>query len=188
MRYGYIDGRKKETRSESIDSLRVFGVDILIVETHLLPKKSDSELSKLISLVTNEDVIIVESIEKMGCSIFYLTKTLDLLTMKGCAFISIKEKLDNRTPRGEAMIQMLQSISNIEQKQLAKKISSGIRTSEKKGTKLGRPRIAKERLSLAIELYESGHFNIRDIVAISKVSQGTIYKEVNRLKFLEIND
>ncbi|WP_429975008.1 recombinase family protein [Enterococcus sp. DIV0840c] len=188
VRYGYVNGLDKGTRDEAATSLRAFGVDHIIIETKLLPPKKDSELSKLISAVSKGDEIIVENMEHMGCSTFDLVKIMNALETKRCAFVSLKEQMNTKTSQGKAMLQMLRTISKIEQKQLSKRISWGIRTSEKKGTKLGRPRISKEWLSLAIQMYDSGHFNIREIVAISKVSQGTIYKEVNRLKFLKIDE
>ena len=110
------------------------------------------------------------------------------LTMKEVQFISLKENMNTATPTGKAMLQMMSVISELERNLLADRVREGIAASQKRGVKMGRPKITQEKLDVAVRMYQSGDYSVKEIVETNQLSLGTFYKELNRRKLSRIKN
>ncbi|MDN7146368.1 recombinase family protein [Liquorilactobacillus mali] len=102
--------------------------------------------------------------------------------LQSTKFVSLKEQMDTETPTGRAMLQMMSVIAELERNLLADRVKEGIAASRRRGVTVGRPRIAQEKLDIAIRMYQSGDYSVKEILATNQISSGTFYREVNRLK------
>ena len=105
-------------------------------------------------------------------------KTLDILTIiqqleeKDIQFISLKEQMDTRTSTGKAMFQMMCII--------AERVKGGLETNKKRGKKLGRPKVDKDKISLALRMYDSNEYSIKEIIEGTGISQGSLYQSIQK--------
>ncbi|PGY07110.1 resolvase [Bacillus sp. AFS031507] len=145
-------------------------------------KKDREGLQQLMDTVREGDTVIVESISRLG------RKTLDILTTVeefdklGVTFISLKENMDTSTPTGKAMFQMMAVIAELERSLTVQRVNEGLASAKARGVTLGRPTMDTDKVSVALRMYDSGDYSIKEIVAQVGISQGKLYKEINKRK------
>jgi DNA invertase Pin-like site-specific DNA recombinase len=124
------------------------------------------------------DVIAVWKIDRFGRSLRHLVNALAEFEAIGVAFVSLRDHLDLGTPAGRLMFQIIAAMAEFERALIQERVRAGLRNAQKKGKKLGRPRIAVDAAKIA-SLRASG----ASWRAISKqlgVSVGTAYEAVRQ--------
>lgn len=136
-------------------------------------------IPKSMDVIRSGDTVVLESISRLG------RKTLDILTIIqefediGIQFVSLKENMDTRTSTGKAMFQMMCVIAELERNLIAERVREGLKANKNRGKKLGRPKLEKEKLSIALRMYDSKEYAIREIVEGAGISQGSLYRAIN---------
>jgi len=102
-------------------------------------------------------------------------------------FISLKENMDTKTSTGKAMFQMMCVIAELERNLIAERVKEGLEASKKRGKTLGRPKLNKEKLTVALRMYDSNEYSIKEIVSSTGISQGSLYRAINKRKVDELN-
>ncbi|EGP4892407.1 MULTISPECIES: recombinase family protein [Enterococcus] len=183
MIIGYARVSKEEqVLDRQLDLLNDYGVETIITEKYTGTKKERPGIKQLLLSVRSGDKVVVESISRLGRSTIDLLTLLQTFEEKGVQFLSVKENMDTSTPTGKAMLQMLSVISELERNLLAERIKEGIHASRKRGRLPGRPRVPKQKLSMAIRMHSSGEYSVKEILETVGISQGTFYRELNRRK------
>ena len=172
-----------------IHSLTKYGCEKIIQEKFTGTIRERQGLVKLFDVIRKGDTVVVESISRLG------RKTLDILSIiqqfeeTEIQFVSLKENMDTRTPTGKAMLQMMCVIAELERNLIAERVKEGLEASKKRGKRLDRPKLEKEKLSIALRMYDSPHFPdgtpIKEIVEGTGVSQGSLYRAINQRKLEE---
>ena len=80
------------------------------------------------------------------------------------------------------MLQMMSVIAELERNLLADRVRKGIEASKKRGVAIGRPKI-----DIAVRMYKSGDYSVKEIIETNQISTGTFYREINRLKLRKLN-
>ena len=93
----------------------------------------------------------------------------------GVQFISLKENMDTRTSTGKAMFQMMCVIAELERDLIAERVKEWLEASKKRGKTLGRPKLDKEKITVALRMYDSKEYSVKWIVSATGVSQGSLY-------------
>lgn len=163
-----------------IHSLTEYGCEKVIQEKFTGTIRERQGLINLFDVIRKGDTVVVESISRLG------RKTLDILSIIqqfeeiGVQFVSLKENMDTRTPTGKAMLQMMCVIAELERNLIAERVKEGLEASKKRGKRLGRPKLEKEKLSIALRMYDSKEYSIKEIVEGTGVSQGSFYRAINQ--------
>lgn len=174
--------KESQVLDRQVDSLNNYGIDTLITEKYTGTTKERPGIEKLLLSIRKEDVVVVESISRLGRTTLDLLNLLDIFEEKQVKFVSLKENMDTSTPTGKAMLQMLSVISELERNLLAERIKEGVEASRKRGRMPGRPRVPKQKLSMAIRMHSSGNYSVKEILETVQISQGSFYRELNRRK------
>ncbi|MCU5669120.1 recombinase family protein [Bacillus cereus] len=168
-----------------IHSLKKYGCEKIIQEKFTGTIRERQGLVKLFDVIRRDDTVVVESISRLG------RKTLDILNIIqqfqeiGIQFVSLKESMDTSTPTGKAMLQMMCVIAELERNLIAERVKEGLEASQKRGKKLGRPKLEKEKLSIALRMYDSKEYSIKEIIEGTGISQGSLYRAINKRKLEE---
>lgn len=85
------------------------------------------------------------------------------------------------------MLQMMSVIAELERNLLADRVRKGIEASKKRGVAIGRHKIPQEKLDIAVRMYKSGDYSVKEIIETNQISTGTFYREINRLKLRKLN-
>lgn len=189
MIIGYARVSKEEQNlNRQIDQLKAYGAEKIIKEKYTGTRKDRPGINTLFELLRPGDSLVVESISRLGRNTLDILLLIQELTTKNVQFISLKENMNTSTPTGKAMLQMMSVIAELERNLLADRVKEGITASQKRGVKMGRPKIPQEKLDMAIRMYQSGDYSVKEIVEANQLSLGTFYKEINRRKLSRIKN
>ncbi|HDR7438122.1 TPA: recombinase family protein [Bacillus anthracis] len=61
----------------------------------------------------------------------------------------------------------------------------GLEESKKTGNKIGRPNLEKEKLLIALRIYDSDQYSIKEIIEETGISQDSLYRAINKQKLEE---
>ncbi|MFK5278814.1 recombinase family protein [Lacticaseibacillus paracasei] len=187
MIIGYARVSKDEQNlNRQIDQLMAYGAEKIIQEKFTGTRQRRPGITQLLQTIRAHDVVVVESISRLGRNTLDILNLIQLLHQKQIKFVSLKEQMDTETPTGRAMLQMMSVIAELERNLLADRVKEGIAASRRRGVTVGRPRIAQEKLDIAIRMYQSGDYSVKEILATNQISSGTFYREVNRLKLKKL--
>jgi DNA invertase Pin-like site-specific DNA recombinase len=103
-----------------------------------------------------------------------------LFTTIGVQFIYLKENMDTRTSTGKAMFQMMCVIAELERNLIAERVKEGLEASKKRGKKFGRPEVDKDKVTLALRMYDSKEYSVKEIIEGTGISQGSLYRAIQK--------
>lgn len=187
MIIGYARVSKDDQNlNRQIDQLMAYGAEKIIQEKFTGTRQRRPGITQLLQTIRAHDVVVVESISRLGRNTLDILNLIQLLHQKQIKFVSLKEQMDTETPTGRAMLQMMSVIAELERNLLADRVKEGIAASRRRGVTVGRPRIAQEKLDIAIRMYQSGDYSVKEILVTNQISSGTFYREVNRLKLKKL--
>ncbi|MCC2459691.1 recombinase family protein [Bacillus mobilis] len=170
-----------------INALTEYGCEKIVHEKLSGTIKEREGIEQVFELIRKGDVVCVESISRLG------RKTLDILNIikrieeAGVQFVSLKENMDTSTPTGKAMFQMMCVIAELERDLIAERVKEGLNASKKRGTKLGRPTIDTEKIGIALRMYDSKDYSVKEIVESTGISQGSLYRAINKRKLKKMD-
>ncbi|PLR75463.1 resolvase [Bacillus sp. V3-13] len=169
-----------------INILTEYGCEKIIKEKFTGTIKDRKGLHQLFDVIRQGDSVVVESISRLGRKTLDILNIIQQLEEMGVQFISLKENMDTRTSTGKAMFQMMCVIAELERNLIAERVKEGLDASKRRGKTLGRPKLDKEKLTVALRMYDSNEYSIKEIVSATGISQGSLYRAVNRRKLEEI--
>lgn len=188
MKIGYARVSKdNQNLDRQLDLLNEFGVERIISEKISGTKDKRTGLEQLFQVLRPNDSVVVESISRLGRNTLDILKLIQRFDEASVQFISLKESMDTSTPTGKAMFQMMSVIAELERNLLAERVKEGVASSRRRGVKVGRPKIPHETLDVALRMYDSSNFSIQEIVKQANISQGTLYRAINKRKLNEID-
>ncbi|ATF27093.1 recombinase family protein [Brochothrix thermosphacta] len=188
MIIGYARVSKDEQNLDrQINQLNDYGVEKIIHEKYTGTKKQRPGIDQLLQTIRPKDTVVVESISRLGRNTLDILLFIQQLDHDKIAFISLKENIDTSTSTGKAMLQMMSVIAELERNLLAERVKEGIAASRRRGTAIGRPKVERSKLNMAMRLYNSGDYSVKEITEASKISQGTLYRELNKIKLQKLN-
>jgi DNA invertase Pin-like site-specific DNA recombinase len=159
-----------------------YGCEKMVQEKFTGTIKDRSGLNSLLDVIRKDDTVVVESISRLG------RRTLDILSIIqefeniGVKFVSVKENMDTRTSTGKAMLQMICVIAELERNLIVERVKEGLEASKKRGKKLGRPKVEQGKIEIALRMYDSKEYSVKEIVEGTGLSQGSLYRAINKRK------
>jgi len=91
------------------------------------------------------DVIAVWKLDRFGRSLRHLVDALAELQAVDVMFVSLRDNLDLTTPAGRMMFHVIGAMAESERELAKERIKAGLTVARSKGTKLGRPKVKRER-------------------------------------------
>lgn len=179
--YARVSTEQQEL-ARQLDALEKYGYDKLIQEKYSGTKKEREGLNKLLDTVRTGDTVVVESISRLGRNTIDILTIIEGLDKKEINFVSLKENIDSNTPTGKAMLGMIAVISQLERDLIAQRTKEGLQVVKARGVKLGRPIVDSDKVKTALKMYDSGEYSVKEIITTVGISQGKLYKEINKRK------
>lgn len=187
MIIGYARVSKEEqTIDRQLDLLEERGAEEIIQEKMTGTKKERPGIEKLLLITRPGDTVLVESISRLGRNTLDILVLIQQLEEKGIEFISIKENMDTSTPTGKAMLQLMGVIAELERNLIAERIREGLKASQRRGTHVGRPRKDPEIMNVALKMYDSEEYSVKEILKATNIAQGTLYRAINERKLARL--
>ena len=174
--------------ARQLDMLESYGYDKLITEKFTGTTKKRDGLEELLKWVESGDTIVVESISRLGRNTLDILQLIEDFDKKGINFVSLKENIDGNTPSGKAMVGMFAVMAQLERDLLVQRVQEGLTASKKRGKKLGRPQADSSTVQQALGYYDTGNYTVAEIIKLTGISQGTLYRKINERKAQNVMD
>ena len=170
---------EQQSLNRQLDALERYGYDEIFTEKMTGTKADRPELDKVRMIVREGDVVVVESLSRLGRSSKDLLNLLDEFEQKGVQVVSLKENIDTSTPTGKLITTVLSAISQFERDLIVQRTQEGLAAAKARGGKTGgRPPVDKKAIDRAVKLYQSQMYSIKEITAMCGVSQASLYRYV----------
>lgn len=99
---------------------------------------------------------------------------------KSVEFVSIQDSIDTSTAMGRFFFRIMASVAELERDIISERTKAGLEASRSRGRIGGRPRSSSKKIKVALKMYHSKQYSIREIVLAAGVSQATLYRYINR--------
>lgn len=162
--------------ARQIDALNGYGVDEIFTEKITGTKANRPELLKLKNKLRAGDVVVIESLSRLGRSTKDLLNLIEEWNIQDIKLISLKENIDTTTPTGKLLITVLSAISQFERDITVQRTNEGLKAARARGRKGGRPKANIKQVEKAVKLYHAQVHSIKEITTITGISQATLYR------------
>ncbi len=121
-------------------------------------KEKRPELDRLLADAHRRrfDAVIVWKFDRFARSVSHLIRALETFQALGIEFVSLTEGVDTSTPAGKMVFTVLGAVAELERSLIVERVKAGLRNARAKGKRLGRPRVAVDRVKVAA-LRAQGH-------------------------------
>lgn len=185
MKLGYARVSTSDQSLESQkDALLKAGVELdYIYEEKVTGTKADRPmLTELLKHARKGDQIVVYKFDRLSRSTKHLIELSEELAERKIELISIQDNIDTTNGMGKAMFKILAVLSEMERDIISERTKAGLASARARGRNGGRPKMDKEKLDHAIDLYETKKYTIKQITEKTSVSKAKLYKELNERK------
>jgi DNA invertase Pin-like site-specific DNA recombinase len=173
-----------QSLDRQIDALTQYGIkpEYLYTEKMTGTKKDRPELDKVKLKARSGDTVVVESLSRLGRSTKDLLNLIDEFDKSGIQLVSLKENIDTKTPTGKLLLTVLSALSQFERDLTVQRTCEGLQAARARGRKGGRPHADAKTVNKAVKLYQARTHSIKEITAITGISQATLYRRLAELK------
>jgi len=145
--------------------------------------KSDRpQLARLKDEIRVGDTVYIESLSRLGRSTKDLLGLIDYFQQAGVTVVSAKENIDTSTSTGKLITTVLCGLCEFERDLIVERTADGLKAARARGRVGGRPRTDAKTTGIALSLYDSKEHSISEICKRCGISQGTLYKAINKRK------
>lgn len=171
---------ESQNLDRQLDALKKYGVDVIYNEKMTGTKKDRPELNKLLDRVTENDVVVVESLSRLGRSTKDLIELTELFQGKGVHLISLKESIDTSTSTGKLLFTLMSAIAQFERDTIADRTCEGLHAARDRGRMGGRPQTDPEKIKKAIKFYGTEQYSIKEIEEMTGVKKSILYRNLQK--------
>lgn len=177
--FGYARvSTEAQNLDRQLDALKNYGVDIIYNEKITGTKKNRPELTKLLDRITEGDIVVVESLSRLGRSTKDLIELTEIFQSKGVNLVSLKEAIDTNSPTGKLLFTLMSAIAQFERDVIADRTREGLKSARARGRTGGRPRADPEQVKKAVKLYKTEQYSIKEIEELTGIKKSTLYRNL----------
>jgi len=181
MIFGYARvSTKEQSFVRQIDSLKKEGCEEIFKEKVSGRKKEKPELEKLFSKLRKGDILIVDSLDRLGRTSKELINLLHKFKEDGIQFKSLKEGMfDTTSPMGEAIFKIIAILKAMEVDVLRERTKDGLVAARARGRNGGRKKgdYDRKKSATAALLYKEGKYTVAEILDMTGIkSKSTLYR------------
>jgi DNA invertase Pin-like site-specific DNA recombinase len=162
-----------------IDALKNYGCEKIYEEKITGTKKDRPKLAEMMTILRHGDKIVIYKLDRISRSTKHLIDLSEFFEKKGVEFVSIQDSIDTSTPMGRFFFRILASIAELERDIISDRTKDGLASARARGRYGGRPKVQGKKLDIALKMYISKQYSIREIVDATGISQATLYRNLS---------
>lgn len=140
MKIGYARVSTLDQNPQSqTDALKAAGCDRIVIEKVSGAASSRPQLDRLLSSLTQGDVLVVVRLDRLGRSLPHLIDVVRNLEGQGAGLLSLSEVIDTTTAGGRLIFHLMGALAEFERALIIERTQAGLAAARKRGAKIGRP-------------------------------------------------
>ena len=182
MKIGYARvSTDEQSDNAQIDALKAAKCERIYREKYSGRSKSRPELERMIDVLREGDVIVVQRLDRLGRSLKDLIELLESFKSRQVQFISLNENIDTTTAVGELAFHMIGSIAQFERRLISERTKAGLDAARARGRKGGRKaKLTPADIKKAKAMLSDPEMTKSEVAEHFKVSRPTLNKALNR--------
>jgi DNA invertase Pin-like site-specific DNA recombinase len=182
MKIGYARVSTKEQNIDKyIEELKKEGCEKIFYEKVSGAKSNRPEFQRMIDMLRQGDVVVVSDLTRLSRSMKDLINTMEIFKSRGVQLKSLKENwIDTTTAQGELMFNIFSALAEFERKLTIERTRAGLEVARARGKLGGRPKSDPKKVEIALKMYRSKEYTIKEITQTSGISRATLYRYLNR--------
>lgn len=179
MTFGYARvSTEGQCLDRQIDALKAAGVqeEYIYKEKMTGTKSNRPKLMALMDTVDNGDIVVIESLSRLGRSSADLIRLMKTLHDKGVVLKSLKENLDFSTVEGQFIANFLALMAEYEREVIHSRVVEGVAAARARGRIGGRPKTPDKVIDKALYMYDMHNLTVAEICRACSISRPTLYK------------
>lgn len=174
---------QEQNLNRQIDQLKSVGCEKIFNEKVTGTKADRVELKKLLEQLRQGDTVIVVDLTRLSRSTKDLFQLIEEIESYGANIKSLKESwLDTTSPQGKLMFTFMAGISQFERDLISQRTKEGLASARARGRNGGRPKKPSSKIDIALQMYDSMNFSIKQIEEATSVSKPTLYRYIKQRK------
>jgi DNA invertase Pin-like site-specific DNA recombinase len=186
MIYGYARvSTQDQNLNIQIEQLTKFGIDEIVKEKISGVSKQKQQLDEFLSKITTDDTLVVTRMNRLGRNTVQLLQLVEQFRERNIHFVILNLGIDTRTPTGKFFLTVMAAFSELDREMIKEKQSSGIKLAKQKGKYRGRVKKYTDKhpgMNHAIELRMTTDKTVKEICAITGVSQAAFYRKLKEIE------
>jgi DNA invertase Pin-like site-specific DNA recombinase len=162
-----------------IDALKNFGCEKIYEDKITGTKKDRPKLAEMMTILRSGDKIVIYKLDRISRSTKHLIELSEFFEKKGVELVSIQDSIDTSTPMGRFFFRILASIAELERDIISYRTKDGLESARARGRIGGRPKVQGKKLDIALKMYKSKQYSIREILDATGISQATLYRNLS---------
>jgi DNA invertase Pin-like site-specific DNA recombinase len=181
LKIGYARVSTEDQKLDmQIDALKKYGCEKIFTEKVTGTRKERPELNEMLKILRKGDTVVVYKLDRISRSTRHLIELAEHFENEGVHFVSLQDNIDTTTAIGRFFFRVMASIAELERDIISERTKTGLASARARGRKGGRPRVKKEQIELAIKMYRSKEYTIKEIVKATGIAQSTLYNYLRR--------
>ncbi|MEH7126030.1 recombinase family protein [Bacillus sp. JJ1773] len=161
-----------------LDALQNAGCFEIFEEKITGTKKDRPALNEMLKMLRPGDRVIVYKLDRISRSTKHLIELVELFEEKEVEFVSVQDNIDTSTALGRFFFRIMASIAELERDIISERTRAGLSAARARGRNGGRPTVDKKKVQLALKMYHSNEYSIKQILQATRISQATLYRYV----------
>ncbi|AEK19737.1 resolvase domain-containing protein [Methanococcus maripaludis X1] len=182
MIIGYARVSTKDQKLErQIDELRKAGCEKIFLEKISGTKKNRPEFDRMFGVLRSGDIILVTELTRISRSTKDLVEIVESCKSLGVEIKSLKESwLDTTSAHGKLLFTIFAGLAEFERDLISERVKSGLNAARSRGRLGGRPQIDSEKVEMALKMYDSKEYTIKQILNATGISKFTLYNYLDK--------
>ncbi|MGH0412258.1 recombinase family protein [Bacillus paranthracis] len=181
MIFGYARVSTEEQNLDmQVDALTQFGVEKIYKEKLTGTRRDRPQLEDLLKILRSGDKIVVYKLDRISRSTKHLIELSELFNDMGVHFVSITDSIDTSTAMEKFFFRTMASIAELERDIISERTKSGLQAARSRGKKGGRPTKKEDKVEMAVKMYKSKDYTIKQITVATGISKTTLYRYLDK--------
>ncbi len=179
--FGYARVSTEEQNLDmQLDALQKFGVEKIYKEKLTGTRKDRPQLEELLKVLRSGDKVVVYKLDRISRSTKHLIELSEVFSDMDVHFVSITDNIDTSTAMGKFFFRTMASIAELERDIISERTKSGLQAARSRGKKGGRPTKREDKVEIAIKMYKSKDYSIKEITEMTGLSKTTLYRYLEK--------
>ena len=179
--FGYARVSTEEQNLDlQLDALQKFGVEKIYKEKLTGTRRDRPQLEELLKVLRSGDKVVVYKLDRISRSTKHLIELSEVFNEMDVHFVSIADNIDTSTAMGKFFFRTMASIAELERDIISERTKSGLQAARSRGKKGGRPTKKEDKVEIAIKMYKSKDYSIKEITEMTGLSKTTLYRYLEK--------
>ncbi|WP_459202068.1 recombinase family protein [Methanococcus sp. CF] len=182
MIIGYARVSTKDQNLErQLDELKKAACEKIFLEKISGTKRNRPEFDKMFELLRSGDIIVVTELTRISRSTKDLVEIVETCNSLNIEIKSLKESwLDTTSAHGKLLFTIFAGLAEFERDLISERVKSGLNAARSRGRLGGRPKTDPEKVEMALKMYDSKEYSIKQILKATEISKFTLYNYLGK--------